>query len=183
MRGSPESLGLITRNGQFYNETRPDLMVQLVGRELEHMDQDAFDHSLARRASPLLPANSLSPGLWLIWHAYKMIQRSCAQSACLAQCYWRPGLGFLDGQHSSSTGCGELVQHHGAQVVADDGFANGVASTFMMRYTTHDCPIHCAVLSIPARFVQSATVQLWHDLVQRPIIALQEYYPAAAASR
>src|ERR1043166_7887429 len=31
-----ESLGLITRNGQFYRETRPDQMVDIVRRELEH---------------------------------------------------------------------------------------------------------------------------------------------------
>src|SRR4029453_7066776 len=72
-----------------------------------------------------------------------------------------------------------FVQYHGAQVAADDGFANGVASTFMMRYdTTPTAPFIAPFYQYQPDSSNPQLVQLWHDLVQRPItVALQEYYP------
>jgi hypothetical protein len=78
-----------------------------------------------------------------------------------------------------------FVQHHGAQVAADDGFANGVASTFMMRYdTTPTAPFIAPFYQYQPDSANPQLVQLWHDLVQRPItVALQEYYPVLKRSQ
>lgn len=175
-----ESLGLITRNGQFYNETRPDLMIQLVGHELEHMDPDAFDHFWrgAGRAHYFLPIHFL-PAYGSVWHAYKMIQQAVPNQRAWLNAIGGLAWGFSTVNIRHPQVVVNFVQHHGAQVAVDDGFANGVASTFMMRYdTTPTAPFIAPFYQYQPDSSNRQLVQLWHDLVQRPItVALQEYYP------
>jgi hypothetical protein len=72
-----ESLGLITQNGQFYNEMHPDEMVQIVSRKLQDIDSEAFEyfwHGVGR-AHYFLPIHFV-PGYGSIWHAVGMIRQA-----------------------------------------------------------------------------------------------------------
>jgi hypothetical protein len=181
-----ESLGLITRNGQFYNETRPDLMVQLVGRELEHMDHEAFDYFWrgAGRAHYFLPIHFV-PAYGSVWHAFRMIRQAVPNNRAWLNAIAGLAWGFSTVNIRHPQVVANFVHYHGAQVAADDGFANGVASTFMMRYdTTPTAPFIAPFYQYQPDSANPQLVQLWYDLVQRPItVALQEYYPILKRSQ
>jgi hypothetical protein len=175
-----ESLGLITQNGQFYNETRPDQMVQMVSRELAHMDPEAFEyfwHGVGR-AHYFLPIHFI-PGYGSNWHAVRMIRQAVPNERAwlnaIAGLAW--AITMVDIRHPQIVA--NFVQHHGAELATDDGFANGVASSLMMRYdTTPTAPFITPYYQYQPGSANPQLVQLWHDLVQRPsTVALQEYYP------
>src|SRR5262249_26590170 len=72
-----------------------------------------------------------------------------------------------------------FIRYRGAQLSADDGFANGVASSLMMRYDTTP---RAAFITPFYQYQPDSTdpqlVQLWQSQVQQPCtVALQEYYP------
>ncbi len=175
-----ESLGLITRNGQFYSETRPDEMVQIVSRELERIDPEVFEyfwHGVGR-AHYFLPIHFI-PGYGSIWHAVGMIRRAVpndrAWRNCIAGLAW--GITMVNIRHSPIVA--NLLRYHGAQLSVDDGFANGVASSIMMRYdTTPDAPFITPFYLYQPEPSDPQLVQLWQGQVQQPCaVALQEYYP------
>src|SRR5262249_54869268 len=175
-----ESLGLITQNGQFYNDTRPDQMVQIVSRELEQIDPEAFEyfwHGVGR-AHYFLPIHFV-PGYGSNWHAVRMIQHAVPNERAwlnaIAGLAW--AITMVDIRHPQIAA--NLLQHHGAQLAADDGFANGVASALMMRYdTTPSAPFITPFYQYQPDRAAAQLVQLWHDQVQQPsTVALQEYYP------
>jgi hypothetical protein len=175
-----ESLGLITQNGEFYDETRPDQMVQMVSRELEPIDLEAFEYFWrgVGRAHYFLPINFV-PGYGSVWHAFRMIRQAVPNDRAwlnaIAGLAW--GFTMVSIRHPQIVA--NFVQYHGAQAAADDAFANGVASSLMMRYDT--TPAAQFITSFYQYQPDSANpqlVQLWHDLVQQPsTVALQEYYP------
>ena len=71
-----ESLGLISRSGAFYGDTRPDEMVQIISHLLEEMDPEAYGyfwHGVGRSIY-FSPINFL-PGYGAIWHPIEMIRR------------------------------------------------------------------------------------------------------------
>jgi hypothetical protein len=175
-----ESLGLITRNGQFYNETRPDEMVQIVSRELEHLDPEVceyFWHGVGR-AHYFLPIHFV-PGYGSIWHAVRMIRHAVPDDRAwlnvMAGLAW--GVTMVNIRHPQIVA--NLLQYHGAQLAADDGFANGVVSSLMMRYdTTPDAPFITPYYQYQPDPTELRLVQLWHNQIQQPsAVALQEYYP------
>lgn len=134
-----ESLGLITQNGQFYDDARPDEMVQIVGRELQEIgDQEAFEyfwHGVGR-AHYFLPINFL-PGYGSIWHAWEMIREATEHNEtawlnAIAGLAW--GATMVNIRHPKIIA--NVVKHHGNDLAIDDGFANGVASSLMMRADT-----------------------------------------------
>lgn len=175
-----ESLGLITRNGQFYNETRPDQMVQLVSRELEYMDPEAFDYFWrgAGRAHYFLPIHFV-PAYGSVWHAFRMIQQAVPNNRAWLNAIAGLAWGFSTVNIRHPQVVANFVKYHGAQVAADDGFANGVASTFMMRYdTTPTAPFIAPFYQYQPDPANPQHLQHWHDLVQQPVtVALQEFYP------
>jgi hypothetical protein len=178
--GALESLGLITQNGQFYSETRPDEMVQIVGRELEHIDPEVFEyfwHGVGR-AHYFLPIHFI-PGYGSIWHAVGMIRRAVhndlAWRNAIAGLAW--GVTMVNIRHPQIVA--NFLRSHGVQLSADDGFANGVASSIMMRYdTTPDAPFITPYYRYQPEPADPQLVQLWLSQVQQPCaVALQEYYP------
>jgi hypothetical protein len=175
-----ESLGLITQNGEFYGETRPDQMVQMVSRELEHMDPEAFEYFWrgAGRAHYFLPINFV-PGYGSVWHAFRMIRQAVPNDRAWLNAIAGLAWGFTMTNIRHPQIVANFVQYHGAQVAADNAFANGVASSLMMRYdTTPGAPFIHPFYQYQPDSANSQLVQLWHDLVQQPAtVALQEYYP------
>jgi hypothetical protein len=175
-----ESLGLIARNGQFYSETRPDEMVQIVSQELAHIDLDVFEyfwHGVGR-AHYFLPIHFV-PGYGSIWHAVRMLQYAVPNTRAwlnaIAGLAW--GVTMVNIRRPQIVA--NFLRYHGVQLSADDGFANGVASSIMMRYDTTP---HASFISPYYQYQPEPTdqqlVQLWQSQVQRPsTIALQEYYP------
>lgn len=175
-----ESLGLITRNGQFYSETRPDEMVQIVSRELAHLDPEVFEYFWrgVGRAHYFLPIHFV-PGYGSSWHAVKMIRNAVpneqAWRNAIAGLAW--GITMVNIRHPQVVA--SFLQHHGAQLAVDDSFANGVASSLMMRYdTTPDAPFIAPFYHYQPDATDPQLVQLWQYHVQQPsTVALQEYYP------
>jgi hypothetical protein len=175
-----ESLGLITQNGQFYSETRPDEMVQLVSRELEHVDPAGFDyfwHGVGR-AHYFLPIHFI-PGYGSIWHAVGMLEPAVpndrARRNAIAGLAW--GVTMVNIRQPQIVA--HLLKSHGARLSADGGFADGVASSIMMRYdTTPDAPFIAPYYQYQPDPADPGLVQLWHSQVRQPcVVALQEYYP------
>jgi hypothetical protein len=175
-----ESLGLMTQNGQFYDETRPDQMVQMVSRELEHIDPEVFEyfwHGVGR-AHYFLPIHFI-PGYGSIWHAVRMIQQAVTHEHAwlnaIAGLAWAVTMVNIRQPQIVAN----FVQYHGAQLVADDGFANGVASSIMMRYdTTPDAPFITPYYRYQPEPVNPQFMQLWQSQVQQPCtLALHKYYP------
>jgi hypothetical protein len=175
-----ESLGLITQNGQFYNETRPDQMVQIVSRELAHIDPEAFEyfwHGVGR-AHYFLPIHFV-PGYGSTWHAVRMLRQAVPNERAwlnaIAGLAW--GDTMVNIRHPQIVA--NLPQHHGAQLAADDGFANGVASSLIMRSdTTPSAPFITPFYQYQPDRAAAQLVQLWNDQVQQPsAVALHEYYP------
>jgi hypothetical protein len=175
-----ESLGLITQNGQFYSEMRPDEMVQMVSRELAEMDQDAFAyfwHGVGR-AHYFLPIHFV-PGYGSIWHAVRMVQRAApnrlAWLNAIAGLSW--AVTMVNIRHPQVVA--NFVHYHGASLAADDGFANGVASSLIMRYdTTPDVPSIVPFYQHQPDPSHAESARLWDSQVRLPAqVALQEYYP------
>jgi hypothetical protein len=175
-----ESLGLITQNGQFYNETRPDQMVQIVSRELANIDPEVFEyfwHGVGR-AHYFLPIHFI-PGYGSIWHAVGMIRQAVttdhAWLNAIAGLAW--GVTMVNIRHPQIVA--NFVRYHGAPLAADDGFANGVASSIMMRYdTTPDAPFITPYYRYQPESADPQLIQLWQSQVQQPcVLALHEYYP------
>jgi hypothetical protein len=175
-----ESLGLIARNGQFYKEMRPDQMVATVSRELESLDPEGFEyfwHGVGR-AHYFLPIQFV-PGYGSIWHAVRMIRQAVPDARA-----WRNAMaGLAWAVTMVNIRHPQIVEHllrqHGPQLAADDGFANGVASSIMMRYdTTPAAPFTTQFYQRQPEPTYPGLGQLWHSQVQRPThTALHEYYP------
>jgi hypothetical protein len=175
-----ESLGLIAGNGQFYREVRPDEMVQLVSRELAHIDPEVFEyfwHGVGR-ACYFLPIHFL-PGYGSIWHAVGMIRQAVPNDRAwlnaIAGLAW--GVTMVNIRHPQIVA--NLLRYYGAQLSVDDGFANGVASSIMVRYdTTPDAPFITPYYLYQPEPADTQLVQLWQSQVEQPCaVALQEYYP------
>jgi hypothetical protein len=117
-----ESLGLMTRNGQFYGETRPDEMVHLTSRELEHTDPEGFEyfwHGVGR-AHYFLPVHFV-PGYGSIWHAVRMIRQAVPNDRAwlnaIAGLAW--AVTMVNIRHPQIVA--NLLRYHGTQLAADDG--------------------------------------------------------------
>lgn len=176
-----ESLGLISRSGAFYGETRPDEMVQVIAHILEDMDPEAYGyfwHGVGRSIY-FSPINFL-PGYGAIWHPIEMIRREApdrvAKLNAFAGLSW--GVTMVNVRHPRILA--NLLKHLNTDEETErEGFVNGVSSGLMMRQdTTPDAPF------ISDLYMQSIGGSAdfnakWHDLVQQPCeTALQEYYPA-----
>jgi hypothetical protein len=175
-----ESLGLITQNGQFYRETRPDEMVQLVSQELQDIDPEAFEYFWrgVGRGHYFLPIHLL-PGYGSIWHAVGMIRNAVPNQLAwlnaIAGLAW--GVTMVNIRHPQIVA--DFVQYHGVQLAADDGFANGVASALMIRYdTTPGASFITLFYQYQPDTSDAKLMQLWQCQVQQPCkVALHEYYP------
>ncbi len=171
-----ESLGLITRNGQFYNETRPDEMVRIVSRELERIDPEGFDYFWrgVGRAHYFLPIHFI-PGYGSNWHAVGMLRQAVPNQRAwlnaIAGLAW--GITMVNIRHPEILA--GFLAAHGKQLAADDGFANGVASSIIMRYdTTPHEPFIPSFYQYPA----PGSEQIWQAFVRQPCeVALGQYYP------
>jgi hypothetical protein len=181
-----ESLGLITRNGQFYGETHPDQMVYIVSQELEHLDPEGFEyfwHGVGR-AHYFLPVHFV-PGYGSIWHAVGMIRQAVPNDRAwlnaIAGLAW--AVTMVNIRHPQIMA--NLLRHHGAKLAAEDGFANGVASAIMMRYdTTPDAPFILPFYQFQPDPTPPGLVQLWNSQVRLPThVALHEYYPVLKQHR
>jgi hypothetical protein len=175
-----ESLGLITQNGQFYSETRPDAMVQMVSWELAQVDQEAFAyfwHGVGR-AHYFLPIHFV-PGYGSIWHAVGMVRRAApnrlAWLNAIAGLAWAVTMVNIRQPQVVAN----IVHYHGAQLAADDGFANGVAASLMMRYdTTPGAPFIVPFYQYQPDPGQVDAGRFWDAQVRLLAqVALQEYYP------
>jgi hypothetical protein len=175
-----ESLGLIAQNGQFYSDTRPDQMVQSVSQELAHIDPQAFEyfwHGVGR-AHYFLPIHFV-PGYGSIWHAVRMLQEAVPNARAwlnaLAGLAW--GVTMVNIRHPQIVA--GFLRHHGAQLLADDGFANGVASSIMMRSdTTPNAPFIIPFYQYRPDSADLRLVQLWNSQVRQPAQeALGNIYP------
>jgi len=176
-----ESLGLISRSGAFYGETRPDEMVQIIGHILEEMDPEAYGyfwHGVGRSIyfSPI----NFVPGYGAIWHPVEMIRREVTERVARRNAFaglsW--GVTMVNVRHPSIIG--NLLAHLNTEDEDErDGFQNGVMSGLMMRQdTTPDVPFIADLYTqIPDGFGTDFATK-WSELVQQPCEeALGEYYP------
>ena len=173
-----ESLGLISRHGQFYGETSPTQMVQIVSDELAKIDIDAYGyfwHGVGR-ATYFLPINFL-PGYGSISHACDMIRSTAPDD--LALCNAISGLSW--GVTMVNIRDPEIMAHwislQGEFLSSNDALANGFMSGLIMRQdTTPNAPfIEEYYNHDPKGGVQA----LWKTMVKDPgDLAMARIYPA-----
>jgi hypothetical protein len=139
-----ESLGLITQNGQFYSETRPAKMVQIIAKELKTIGkEEAFEYFWrgVGRAHYFLPIHFL-PGYGSIAHAVQMIRQATDEEKTGGdQTAWLNAVAGLAWGVAMVNIChpkilANYLKNHSDDVTGDNGLANGVASAIMMRQDT-----------------------------------------------
>lgn len=167
-----ESLGLITTNGQFYDETRPDEMVQIVGKELlEIGDQDAFEYFWrgVGRAHYFLPIHFL-PGYGSIWHAINMIwlatdHNLTARHNAIAGLAWGATMVNIRNPEILAN----VLKYHGADLSKDNAFSNGVTSGILMRKdTTPDSTFITSFYEHESDSSDANLVKTWNNLMRYP---------------
>jgi hypothetical protein len=175
-----ESLGLVTRSATFTGDSRPEMMVQIVSKQLVEIDPDVlgyFWHGVGR-AIYFLPINFL-PCYGSIWHAVAMIQREVPDESvwysALAGLAW--GVTMVNIRQPAILA--NLLRHYGEQLSANDVFSYGVASSIMMRYdTTPDDPHIMQFCQYQPELTEPSLIRLWDSQVRQPVQeALQAYYP------
>jgi hypothetical protein len=176
-----ESLGLISRSGAFYGDTRPDEMVQIISHLLEEMDPEAYGyfwHGVGRSIY-FSPINFL-PGYGAIWHPVEMIRREATERVARRNAFaglsW--GVTMVNVRHPHILG--NLLNHLNVEDEDErDGFQNGVMSGLMMRQdTTPDAPFIADLYTATPDGFGAEFADKWDRLVQQSCkIALQEYYP------
>ena len=132
-----ESLGLISRHGQFYSDTRPTEMVLMVSNELAQLDTEVYEyfwHGVGR-ATYFLPINFI-PGYGSISHATDMIRSLAPDDIAL-----RNGIsGLAWGVTMVNVRHPEVMENWiGPQqefLTQNDALTNGVVSGIMMRQDT-----------------------------------------------
>ena len=173
-----ESLGLIARNGAFYEETRPSEMILILGEELAEIDRQVagyFWHG-SGRATYFIPVNFL-PIFGSIPHAMQMIQRDTpdefARRHAIAGLGW--GVTMVNIRHPAIMA--NLLEQVGDQLSLDDAFSNGIASAIMMRQdTTLDAPFIAPYYQHQPD--PAGLTERWNTMVKEPCErALQDYYP------
>jgi len=178
-----ESLGLITQNGQFYDEARPDEMVQIVGRELLEINApDAFEyfwHGVGR-SHYFLPINFL-PGYGSIWHAVDMIEKATAHDStarlnAISGLAW--GVTMVNIRNPEILA--NVLKYHGDELATDNAFANGVASGLIMRQdTTPNASFISALYGYEPDASDADLVRHWNEQIQQPcqqVLAAGGYY-------
>ena len=175
-----ESLGLIARNGAFYEETRPSDMIRILGEELAQIDEQVagyFWHG-SGRATYFVPVNFL-PVFGSIPHAIQMIQRETpdefAWRHAIAGLGW--GVTMVNIRHPGIVE--NLLKQVGDQLSIDDAFSNGIASAIMMRRdTTPDAPFIEQYYEHEPDSADAELTKLWNQMVREPCEqALEDYYP------
>lgn len=171
-----ESLGLVT--GLFHPVLVPGMDAAL--RDLQAHDVLGFYwHGVGRaiyfRAANFLPCST--------WHVFEIARRSAPDDAARRSAW--AGLAWaitLVNQRQPWILSELLVAPHGEELAADDAFADGVASSIVMRHdTTPQAPFverFCAFRPQGS----PRTRELWQELMARPCrLALEVYYPALRA--
>lgn len=173
-----ESLGLITRHGQFYGDTRPTVMVQIISDELTNLDLEVlgyFWHGVGR-ATYFLPINFI-PGYGSICHAADMLRQMAPDDYALRNAIsglaW--GVTMVNIRHP------EVMENwlalQGGQLTENDALSNGVVSSIMMRYDT--TPGASFITSYYEHVPDYAVLSLWNTHVREACeTTLQSYYPA-----
>ena len=174
-----ESLGLISRSGAFYGETRPDEMIQIIGHLLADMDPEAYGyfwHGVGRSIY-FSPINFL-PGYGAIWHPIEMVRREATEPVARLNAFaglsW--GVTMVNVLHPEVLG--NLLNHLNPEdEIEKKAFINGVSSGLMMRQdTTPNAPF---IAELYGRTPDGCDPALWAECVQGPCEeALQGYYPA-----
>jgi hypothetical protein len=175
-----ESLGLIARNGAFYEETHPSKMICILGEELAAIDQQVagyFWHG-SGRATYFVPVNFL-PIFGSIPHAIQMIQRDTPDE--FARLHAMAGLGWgvtmVNIRHPEIVA--NLLKQVGDQLNLDDAFSNGMAAGIMMRAdTTPDAPFIASYYQYQPDPADAELTQRWNNMVKEPCErAIQDHYP------
>jgi hypothetical protein len=180
-----ESLGLITRNGQFYGETRPDEMVAIVGAVLHEIDIEVYDyfwHGVGR-ATYFLPINFV-PGYGSIWHALELARREApdvrARLNSVAGLSW--GVTMVNIRHPEIVAI--LLDRLGEDHSKDhQAFSNGVVSGLIMRADTTP---GAAIIDEFCEYLpeDEALAAKWSHWVQTPCrLALEQHHPTLARNR
>jgi hypothetical protein len=167
-----ESLGLVTTNAQFYGETRPDIMIQLVSQGLEDLHVDdtfAYYWRGVGRAHYFLPINML-PGYGSPWHAIlqilmKTVKNEAARKNAIAGLAWGLTMVTITNPEIAAN----LVRYHGKALSEDNAYANGVASAMMMREdTTPNADFTRQYYAWAPPESDNEWAQYWTELVQTP---------------
>jgi hypothetical protein len=172
-----ESLGLITRHGQFYGDTHPARMVLSVGEQLLQMDLEAYGyfwHGVGR-ATYFLPINFL-PGYGSISHAADMIVSLAPDDLALRNAI----AGLAWGVTMVNIRNPEVLEHwislQGDRLAENDALTNGVISGLMMRQdTTPNAPF---IGPFYEHTPTASVLEQWTGMVRKPgEQALEAYYP------
>jgi hypothetical protein len=171
-----ESLGLVT--GLFH----PALVAAVDDalRALGELEVLGFYWHGVGRSIYFRPANFLPCSTW---HVFEIARRLAPDEAARRNAW--AGLSWavtLVNQRQPWILADLLVAPHGAELAEDDAFANGVASSIVMRYdTTPGAPFIEPFCAFRPRG-SARELELWEALVARPCrLALSVYYPTLAA--
>jgi hypothetical protein len=170
-----ESLGLVTRS--FHAPLVPKVDVALA--EVDPGARDYFWHGVGR-ALYFLPINFMPCGR-VSWRPFEMGDREATDGA--AHLNVRAGLGWafaLVNMRQPEIVC-RLLAERGEALAADPGFANGVASTAMMRRDT--TPGGVLLDAFLSHKPEGEAAPWWSTLVRHPAeVALERVYPGLVRS-
>lgn len=166
-----ESLGLVTRS--FHAPLVPKVD-QALG-EVDPVAREYFWHGVGR-ALYFLPINFLPCGR-VTWRPFEMGDREATDEA--ARHNVRAGLGWafaLVNMRQPEIVTRLLLAERGGDLAADSGFANGVASTAMMRRDT--TPDGVLLDTFLRHRPEGEAAPWWSSLVRHPMeVALERVYP------
>lgn len=157
-----ESLGLITR-------TFHAALVPAVDRALREIDSQVvgyFWHGVGR-AIYFLPVNFLPCSDWQV---FAMGQREAPDEEARANAWAGSAWAFtLVCQRQPQVLAELVVRPHGERLAAQPGFANGVASSAVMRFdTTPEAPFVTRFLEFRPFSEGERSAEYWQQLVHRP---------------
>ncbi len=166
-----ESLGLVTRQGIFSGDTRPDLAIGIVREVLEEIgDAEArqcFSHG-AGRAVYFHAANFL-PVYGSIWHGLQMVCREApdeeSKNNAIAGLIW----GVTTVNIRSPRVMLNLIEQYGDQLGSMPAFKNGLQSSMVMREdTTPGAEFTRAFYEDEPKDVSGKVLDDWKRLVAEP---------------
>jgi hypothetical protein len=165
-----ENMGLATRL------LRPTMVpaVDQAIREVAPEVRGYFWHGVGRM-SYFWPVNFLPCSDWQV---FQMARREAPDEAALLNAWAGAAWGYaLVTQQNPEIMADLLLQLNGEELAQNGGFANGIASSMMMRFdTTPDAPFIESFIDYQPSDPRVA--DLWQRLVRTPAeTALNEYYP------
>lgn len=168
-----ESLGLVSRTFHPTEVADIDQAVRAVAPEMRGYFWHGVGRAIYFWVFNFLPCSD--------WEVFRMARREAPDEEARLNAFAGAAWAYaLVNQRQPRIMAELLIRPHGEELARDGGFANGIASSMMMRYdTTPDAPFIQPFLQYRPNPGDRRLAELWDHLVRIPAeTALREVYPA-----